>query len=399
MALNSEVKVLIEQIAGVGSDLAVDGPLPPEIRKKLQGLVKELGFASETLWDTMNRLAILPLQHQIVRVAINLGLSEYLIEAGPGGRTVEEIGAKTGVDQLLLPRLLRALATIGLLTQIDQTRWAATPRAQACTMPASKSGLKFMFDFIHPVFQKLPESLAKNSYRCPSALEGPLQDTYQTKMSGYDFIMEPQWADTLKDCNLFMKGRREGSVPWLDFYHFGKNIPASTTEDMQSVLVVDVGGGLGHGLVEIKTRFPTAKGRLILQDLENTIEQAGDGDGIFESTIHDFFTPQPVIGSKVYLMRQVLHDWPDKECKIILSNLAAAMRPGYSRLLVNEIIVPEVGAGEFIIACDLIMMGLSGGMERTESHWTSLLSSVGLRIEKIWTLDDQTESVIEAVLA
>ncbi len=75
------------------------------------------------------------------------------------------------------------------------------------------------------------------------------------------------------------------------------------------------------------------------------------------------------------------------------------MRPGYSKLLVNEIIIPEVGASEFIVMCDLVMMALGGGMERTASHWTNLLASAGLRIEKIWTLNDRTESVIEAVLA
>lgn len=104
-------------------------------------------------------------------------------------------------------------------------------------------------------------------------------------------------------------------------------------------------------------------------------------------------------GAKVYLIRQVLHDWPDKECRTILSNLAAAMRPGYSRILINEMIVPDVNASDFITACDLVMMGLSGGMERTESHWNRLLASAGLRIQKIWTLNEETESVIEAVPA
>lgn len=79
--------------------------------------------------------------------------------------------------------------------------------------------------------------------------------------------------------------------------------------------------------------------------------------------------------------------------------MAAAIRPGYSKILINEIILPDVGASDYITACDLVMMGLSGGMERTESHWRRLLASAGLRIEKIWTLDEQTESVIQAVLA
>ncbi|KAI4177499.1 MAG: hypothetical protein LQ343_000480 [Gyalolechia ehrenbergii] len=245
----------------------------------------------------------------------------------------------------------------------------------------------------------MPESLAKNNYRCPQALEGPLQDTYDTKLAGFDFIMEPRWAETLKDCNLFMQGRREGSVSWLEFYPFAEKILAEADTGNKAVLVVDVGGGLGHGLMELKEKFPTIEGRLVLQDLPKTVQQAGNGAGIFEPMAHDFFSPQPLKGSKAYLIRQVLHDWPDKECQVILSNLAAAIRPGYSKILINEIIVPDVGASDFITACDLVMMGLSGGMERTESHWRTLLASAGLRIEKIWTLDDQTESVIQAVLA
>lgn len=43
-----------------------------------------------------------PLYHAVVRVAINLGLLEYLSEAGSDGRTNGEIMTHTGVDELLL---------------------------------------------------------------------------------------------------------------------------------------------------------------------------------------------------------------------------------------------------------------------------------------------------------
>lgn len=152
------------------------------------------------------------------------------------------------------------------------------------------------FDFVGPVFQKMPEFLAKNDYRFPTAYHGPFQATYDTEMSGYDYIMEPRWADTLTDCNLFMKGRREGGVSWLEFYPFADNVLTGADTNPDAVTVVDVGGGLGHGLTELKDKFPELKGRLILQDLPKTIEHAGDGGGIFEPTAHDFFTPQPVQG-------------------------------------------------------------------------------------------------------
>lgn len=236
------------------------------------------------------------MQYKVVRVAIDLGLFEYLIEAGPNGKTEEDIVAKTGVDELLLPRLLRSLAVIGLLNQVDQQTWSSTPRTQACSIPTYRSGLKFINDFIYPVFQKMPESLAKNNYRCPQATEGPLQDTYDTKLAGFDFIMEPRWAETLMDCNLFMQGRREGSISWLEFYPFAENILADSDSGEQSVTVVDVGGGLGHGLVELKEKFPSIQGRLVLQDLPKTVQQAGSGAGKFEPMAHDFFTPQPIQG-------------------------------------------------------------------------------------------------------
>lgn len=147
------------------------------------------------------------------------------------------------------------------------------------------------------MFQKLPESLAKRHYRCPTATEGPLQDAYQTQLAGWEYILEPQFADSLQDCNLFMKGRRQGSVSWLDFFPFAERILADASTEPDSVLVADIGGGLGHGLVEIREKFPRIVGRLILQDVPKTVEQCGDGGGQFEPMAHDFFTPQPVQGT------------------------------------------------------------------------------------------------------
>ncbi|KAL8957785.1 MAG: hypothetical protein Q9183_005969 [Haloplaca sp. 2 TL-2023] len=399
------------------TELPTDDTLRPQIRKELQGLVKEAGFALEQPLDTMNRLVFLvseddsaclaradlskPFQHSVARVAIDLGLFEYLADAGAYGMELEDIASKTRADATLLARMLRTLANIGLAKQMDSKRWTATSRAQAILIPSLQAGFRSMFDFIGPVFQKMPDSLAKNGYRCPTALQGPFQDAYGTKLSGWDFVMEPQFAHILVNLNVFMQGRRLSSPSWLDFYPFSNKILQDATEDHQSVLVVDVGGGLGHGLIEIKGRFPNIKGRLILQDLPNTIEQAEDHGGAFESMAHDFFTPQTVKGARAYLIRQVLHDWPDAECQKILQHLAAAMQPGYSKLLINEFIIPDVGASDFITAVDLTMMMMSGGMERTESQWRKLLASAGLDIERIWSTNgegQESESVIEAIL-
>ncbi|KAL8869656.1 MAG: hypothetical protein Q9174_004105 [Haloplaca sp. 1 TL-2023] len=399
------LKVLGDRIAELPDDKA----LQPAIRKELQGLVKEAGFALEQPLNTMNRLVFLvseddsrlllqadlskPFQHSVARVAIDLKLFKILTEAGACGIELEDIVSKTRAEETLMAAHGSSCAEN---TGQHRAREASGPQSLDRNTPCAS-----LFDFIGPVFQKMPESLAQNGYRCPTALQGPLQDAYGTKLSGWGYIMEPQFAHLLANLNVFMQGRRLSNPSWLDFYPFRNNILQDATENRQSVLVVDVGGGLGHGLIEIKDRFPDINGRLVLQDLPKTIEQADSRDAVFESMVHDFFTPQPVRGARAYLMRQVLHDWPDAECQTILQHLAAAMQPNYSKLLINEFIVPAVGASDFITAVDLTMMMMSGGMERTESQWRKLLASAGLEIERIWSTSgesQETESVIEVVL-
>lgn len=55
-----------------------------------------------------------------------------------------------------------------------------------------------------------------------------------------------------------------------------------------------------------------------------------------------YFTEQPIKGADVYLLRSVLHDWPDEYALQILRSLIPAMKPG-SRVVLNEVCLPEAG--------------------------------------------------------
>ena len=60
---------------------------------------------------------------------------------------------------------------------------------------------------------------------------------------------------------------------------------------------------------------------------------------------HDFFTPQPAIPDTnvaVYLLRWILHDWPDQYCVKILRALLPGLRDG-SRVIVVETLIPPKG--------------------------------------------------------
>jgi hypothetical protein len=108
---------------------------------------------------------------------------------------------------------------------------------------------------------------------------------------------------------------------------------------------------------------------------------------------HSFFEPQPVKSARAYFMRAILHDWPDKECQMILRHLHAAMKPGYSKLLLDERVVPSKDVDVLTAACDINMMACLDAKERTIEEWEILLESSGFRLVKVW---ESLRCVLEA---
>ncbi|KAJ0118604.1 S-adenosyl-L-methionine-dependent methyltransferase [Diaporthe amygdali] len=168
----------------------------------------------------------------------------------------------------------------------------------------------------------------------------------------------------------------------------------------KEVLIVDVGGNAGHDLLGFSRAHPKQPGRLILQDLPGQIQPLDKQElSPIEPMCHDFFTPQPVKGAKAYYLKMVLHDWPDSQCREILNNLKPALVPGFSKILINEIVVLDYGADWFSTSVDMIMMIFHSSWERREKQWRELIESVGLKVTRIWPCGGAPEKLIEVELA
>ena len=63
------------------------------------------------------------------------------------------------------------------------------------------------------------------------------------------------------------------------------------------VLVVDVGGGRGEALEDLRAHRPDLKGRMIFQDLPEVFAGRENIPGV-TAMAHDFFTPQPIKGEQ-----------------------------------------------------------------------------------------------------
>ncbi len=96
-------------------------------------------------------------------------------------------------------------------------------------------------------------------------------------------------------------------------------------------------------------------------------------------------------------MHTVLHDWPDELCVKILGRVKEAMKPGYSRLLINEQVIPPEGAHWEATCLDVLMMNLFSAKERTQDDWKNLVEVMvgGLKIVKFWSVGNGVENLIE----
>ena len=111
--------------------------------------------------------------------------------------------------------------------------------------------------------------------------------------------------ELLQCFNNYMAGYRQGKPSWVepDFYpvteRLGKPLKAGET----TVLLVDIGGGMGHDLEEFKARHPQLSGRLVLQERQEVVNQIQHLSPGIEATVHDFFTPQPIKGMQLVILR------------------------------------------------------------------------------------------------
>lgn len=253
---------------------------------------------------------------------------------------------------------------------------------------------------------QLNQWMKQNSYKAPV---GPHDSAFtlghRTSQTLFEYVAtNPPYGQTFND---HMGGYRLGRPSWVNkaVYPVQANLIdgfADGSGGSDGALLVDIGGNVGHDLEEFLREFPDAPGRLVLQDRAVVLDRMGPKalNGRIERMVMDFFSEQPVVGARTYFLHSILHDWPDDRCVDIVTHIMGAMKPGYSRLIVNEHVIPAVGANWEATYVDIYMMGMFGGRERTEEDWRILLEGrCGLKIRGIWNPGKGVEGVIECELA
>jgi len=315
---------------------------------------------------------------QAMYVAAKFALPDHL-SAGP--KAVEDIAREAKLHPQSLYRLLRALASVGVFAEVTHGTFRNTALSETFMTNASGSLRPFLILAGDPEFWRSWGELRHSIQTGSPAFE------HVYGMPFFDYLTSnPEMARVFDDA---MASRSAAEITAMSgAYDFS-----------DTKRVIDIGGGNGALLNAIVNAFPHLEG--VLFDLPHVIERAQSSNGIELSPRirfagGDFFGEIPE-GGDVYLLKKIIHDWPDDRAREILRRCRHAMSP-QSRLLLIELIVPPGNDATFTKFLDLWMMVGPGGRERTEDEYRDLLNAAGLSLIKVIPTRSPI-SVIEAVLA
>ncbi|GHP05430.1 hypothetical protein PPROV_000418100 [Pycnococcus provasolii] len=356
---------------------------------------------------------------QAIYVAAKLGIPDVL--AG-GPRAVSEIAADVGADPDALSRLMRSLAGQGpipgifievfeppvpglpMLPRVDLSNFPlpiAVPPQLTPDPPASELDRRYALTPLGAMLREdgtgtirpwtifAGEELGRGWTGLLGAVQTGRPD-YGAAQGGdgaaglgfWDYMgANPVAQQTFDESMRALSAYTAAAGEAADSYDWAAGAAAMT--------VVDVGGGTGGLLADIVRRTPGAEGVLfdrpsVVAESEAVFVEKGVA-GRCQAKAGSFFVPGDIpAGADVYVMKNILHDWDDADCRTILRNVGAAMRPD-SRLVVLEVIRSERAGYEpwtldLADYFDLNMLVTVGGRERSAGEWRRLAEAAGMEV-------------------
>ena len=310
-----------------------------------------------------------------VYIIAKLGLPD-LLKDGP--KTTNELAAATNTHAPSLYRVLRALASVGVLKTRDEGKFELTPVSELLVTDAPGSVRWFMISELgeehYPAWGNLMHSVKTGEIAFDNAFEMNIWE-YFAKNPEKGALFNNSMSGVTAVVN-------EAITSGYDFSKFGK--------------LVDVGGGHGALITGILKKNPNLKGVVfdapeVISGTREKIAAARLSDRC-ETVGGDFFQAVPA-GGDAYILKWIIHDWDDEKSIRILRNIRQHVS-GDSRLIVVDAVVPETDVPDFSKFFDLNMLVMTGGKERTEAEFRQLFQSAGFKLLRVIKTDLPT-SIIE----
>jgi hypothetical protein len=302
---------------------------------------------------------------QILHAGTELGVFDHLTT--DRDTSASSVADAISADPVLLYRLLRALAAIGLLIENGDKAFRLTA-AGALLRADHPRSLRAM-----ALVNYGPENRAAWEH-----LVAIVRDGRQNGFSREFGITLWEYARNNPTYRaLFSEAMTSYSTiqtEWVLAALAGLEFSAIRT-------LCDVGGGHGHLACGLLRAYPRLSATVF--DLPAVVAESDQlwapKLGLADRCHYlggDMFREVPP--ADAYTLKMILHDWNDDECVRVLSNIRRASTVA-GRVFIAEHVVPGPTEPHFAKLLDVHMMCLTSGRERTASEYANLLTAAGWR--------------------
>lgn len=316
-------------------------------------------------------------------VAVRFDFAENVPTASGSSIAFVEMARKTKLHLDRVIRVLRLLITYHVFDEPQNGYVCHTAASRMLLNPGTKAWLGHQFEEMLPASASLVKSFemyetveSDRETAFSIAHAGDQRKTYW-EVLGQSPDKVKRFSDALEYVTSSAgPGDFRPLIACYDWKQFG------------SSTLVDVGGSSGRVSACI-AEYSDPGLKFVVQDLPEMEEEASDritGLGMndrmrFEA--HNFFKPQPITDARVYIYRQILHDWPDEMAVDILRAAVPALDAD-DYLLLLEAVQPPPGIlpnpmERLIRATDLLMMAKHNAKERTIEMWAELIAKADCR--------------------
>ncbi|KAJ5655900.1 hypothetical protein N7507_007850 [Penicillium longicatenatum] len=391
-------------LSGLASTLtsALSSLPPPDMiqdaeRMQLLGAINQLQAALEPTQLPIQRFCFSHYGIVIIRIAQGMGVFDAFVRSQGKEMTLKELSPNVKGDEKLLRRIMRFLSAHNIFKQTTSDTYKPLPLAMAFGNGSVPGDMIKHFHINMQVTAKLFDYFELNGYQNPEdAYDAPFQLAYNTKSHYFEWLSQNQTKQDIFN-SVMTQSQQYRGADWFEAYPVQEKLRVSADQ----VLLVDMGGGVGHDIKAFKKRFPNLPGKLVLQDLPQVIRTIKEPlpEGM-TALSHNIFERQPVSGARAYYMRTVLHDFPDKQALVALSHIRDAMSEDSILLVHEHTMSDDLDVPPLAATLDLHMMEIFSSLERTEKEWVVLLERVGFKVAKVWNEKSvgQSTALFEATL-
>ena len=304
-----------------------------------------------------------------------------------GPKSAVRVAGELGVDAGLLYRLMRALGSLGLLREDHIRAFSLTPVGEWLCRdhPHSLRGMTLLEEGPehYAAWKHLPALITEGQQNAPLREFGQPMFEYAAQHPSYGAVFNEAMSGYSGMDNALV-------LEALEPYDF-----AGLSH------LCDVGGGHGLTLCSLLVKYPHLQGTVL--DLPSVLEHPellwADKMGVGDRCTYvpgDMFREVPP--ADTYMVKRVIHDWNDEECRQILATMHRAAPP-QGRVWIIEQVVPGPDTPHFSKLFDIHMLVMLTGRERTLEEYAALLEGAGWQYRQTWYPASKLLGVVEGVKA